>query len=311
MRNMLKSLMVATEEYVPLKRELLGIEPDIFISVATKCGFEPIYIEDEYMMRRVILKNLGVPKVFLYDQEESNEFCFLNLSDFHVGHPDFDEEALLNVLCRYYEKVKDSKHKYVFIAGDACDAVYEEGLSYELVKSNDVFDKKVRKIHQAQRDKLFSIFSSVPLDYIALNGNHEYMFVQLGLQSPLAVIESRLRNKGINYTFYDTYIMDFIIAGITLRVMHLEGHLFKEGRNPIYERINQFKQDRLLTCYYDGKKYPVRIIQSGHRHKMQVLYEPTSKIYAIEAGSFLKKEMYGVPQMIQGQVGKNGIVTLT
>ncbi len=309
MRNMLKTLMTATEEYVPLKRELLGIEPDIFISVATKCGFEPIYIEDENM-QRVILRQLGVPKVFLYDQNESDEFCFLNLSDFHVGHKDFDEESLLSVLRKYYEKVKNAKHKYVFIAGDACDAIYEEGLSYELVQANDTFGNKVKKEHQIQREKLYTIFSSFPLDYIALNGNHEYMFVQLGLQSPLAVIEARLRNVGINYTFYDTYIMDFIIAGITLRVMHLEGHLYKEGRNPIYERINQFKNDRLLSCYYNGKKYPVRIIQSGHRHKRQILYDSSSKVYAIEAGSFLKNEMYGKPQMIQGQVGKNGIVTL-
>lgn len=301
--------MIATEEYVPLKRELLGIEPDIFISVATKCGFEPIYIEDENM-QQVILKQLGVPKVFLYDQYESDEFCFLNLSDFHVGHKDFDEESLLSVLRKYYEKVKNAKRKYVFIAGDACDAIYEEGLSYELVQANDTFGNRVKKEHQIQREKLYTIFSSFPLDYIALNGNHEYMFVQLGLQSPLAVIEARLRNVGINYTFYDTYIMDFIIAGITLRVMHLEGHLYKEGRNPIYERINQFKNDRLLSCYYNGKKYPVRIIQSGHRHKRQILYDSSSKVYAIEAGSFLKNEMYGKPQMIQGQVGKNDIVTL-
>ena len=68
--------------------------------------------------------------------------------------------------------------------------------------------------------------------------------------------------------------------------------------------------DIVVVTGSNGKKYPVRIIQSGHRHKKQILYDLSSKVYAIEAGSFLKNEMNGKPQMVQGQVGKNGIVTL-
>lgn len=311
MRNMLKTLMTAATEYIPLKRELLGMEPEIFLSVAAKCGFEAIRMEDE-TNDRVLLKRLGIPRVKLYDFNESNEFCWLNISDLHIGHPDFDEEALFKTLGTYYEKVKNCKHKYVFIAGDAFESIREEGLSYELARDNPIFKKKIRKEYQAQCAKLCWILSKFPLDYIALNGNHEYMFVQLGLQSPLANIEDKLRSAGINYKFYDTYMMDFIIAGIVIRIMHLEGHHYKEGRNPIYERINQFKAEKQLAVFVGGKRYPVRFIQSGHRHKRQILYDPTTKIHVIEAGSFIKGEMSDgeYAWYLQGKVDANGFVTL-
>lgn len=309
MRNMLKLMMNATEGYVSLKRELLGVEPDIFLEVATKCGFEAIHLGDE-KDEMVTLRRLGIPKIMLYDNDESNEFCWLNISDFHIGHPEFDEDTLLRVLDKYYNKVKDNPHKYVFIAGDSCNAVVEECLTYELVHENSSFGNRVKNMYNIQQEKLFSILSRFPLDYMALNGNHEYMFVQLGYTSPLGTIENRMRGLGINYRYYDTYIMDFIIAGIVNRVMHLEGHLFKDGRNPIYERINEFKLERNLVTYYKGKKYPVRFIQSGHRHKKQILYDPVSKIYVVEAGSFIKSEMFGTPSYyLQGSV-KDGNVLL-
>lgn len=309
LRNMLKLMMNATNGYVSLKRELLGVEPNIFLNVAEKCGFEAIHLGNE-SDELVTLRRLGIPKIMLYDADESNEFCWLNVSDFHVGHPRFDEDALLRVLEKYYNKVKNSKHKYVFIAGDSCNAVLDDTLSYELVKENNIFWNRVKCMYDQQSEKLFSILSRFPLDYIALNGNHEYMFVQLGLPSPLEGIENRMRALDINYRFYDTYMMDFIIAGVAVRIMHLEGHLFKDGRNPIYERINEFRFEKNLVTYYNGKKYPVRFIQSGHRHKKQILYDPVNKIYVVEAGSFIKDEMYDTlpSYYLQGTVSNGGIL---
>ena len=312
MRNMLKVLMQATEEYIPLKREILGIEPSIFLDVANKCGFQAIHIGDKDG-EKVMLKRLGIPTVKLYDYEESNEFHWLDLSDFHVGHKDFCEDVLIDVLAKYYERVKNKRHKYVFIAGDAFNALDDSSLSYELVNKSPNYRKQVLRMYYQQQNILVSILSRFPLDYFAVNGNHEYMYVQLGLPSPLKAIEYKMFTAGINYRYYDTYVMDFIIAGFAKRVMHLEGygHL-QEGVNPVYDRVQKFAQNKQLVSYYKRVKYPVRFILSGHRHIHQVTYDSALKIYIVEAGSFIKREMVYRPSVfISGRADKKKLITLT
>lgn len=312
MRNMLKVLMQATEEYIPLKREILGIEPDIFLNVANKCGFQAIHVGDKDG-EKVMLKRLGIPTVKLYDCEESNEFQWLDLSDLHVGHRDFDEDMLIDVLADYNVKMNNKKHKYVFIAGDACNAISDSSLSYELVNKNLNYRKQVLSVYRHQQNILFSILSRFPLDYIAINGNHEYMYVQLGLPSPLEAIEKRMLEAGMSYRYYDTYIMDFIIAGFAKRVMHLEGygHL-QEGANPVYDRVQKFAKDKQMFSHYQRRRYPVRFMLSGHRHIRQVVYDPALKVYIVESGSFIRNEVVYKPAVfISGRTDKKKLITLT
>lgn len=290
---MLRMLETANEDYIPFRREELGVEPRVFENVAVRCGFEPIF-KGKGPIKRIKLRKRGIPIVMLYDSDVSNKFNYLDIADIHAGHPDFSPEMLDRVLSKYYRDGKPTVD-YVFIAGDLFEGVPDTELSYELVVNNSRMQAQAEAIRNHQVNLLFNVLSKYDFDYRAINGNHEYTFEHLGMDSPIKLLEERMRAAGKKFTYYDTYLIDFIIAGVVKRVMHLESYQHREGAIHAYDRLAKFKKHGGLNPYYKGKKYPIRLFQCGHVHRREELYDSQNKIYISQSGSFIKHELLYSP----------------
>lgn len=290
---MLRMLESANEDYIPFRSEELGIEPRVFENVAKRCGFETVF-RGKGVQKCIKLRKRGIPIVMLYNEDTSNKFNYLDISDIHAGHKDFSPEVLENVLKKYYWNGKP-QIDYVFIAGDLFEGLPETELSYELVAANRHMRDEVEMLRRQQVNILFKVLSKYDFDYRAINGNHEYTFEQLGLESPIKLLEEKMRKAGKKFTYYDTYIVDFIIAGVVKRMMHLESYHQREGAVHSYDRLKKFKEHGGLNPCYEGEKYPIRLFQCGHIHCREELYESRNKIFISQSGSFIKHEMLYVP----------------
>ncbi len=212
-----------------------------------------------------------IPVYFISGEEDSN-FSFLDLSDIHFGHPEFKERLLKNKL----QEAVDTGVKHVFIAGDIFEGI-QKYMPY----------KDALSIQYKQVDMAYRVFKEYDLNYYAINGNHDYTFEFFDLHNPIALLQNMLQRDGINFNFFDVYIMDFIVSGVAKRVMHIEKY-----KKPVYglcvmERIKRFNDEELIVRY-DGKKYPVRFFTCGHIHINMELYYAKKKIYISQPGSFVQ-----------------------
>ena len=217
-----------------------------------------------------IVRN-SIPVHFISGAEQS-EFSFLDLSDLHIGHPDFKEKPLRAKLRR---AVKIGV-QYVFIAGDIFEGVQK------MVPYDDAL-----AIQYRQLDMAFRIFKDYPLNYYAINGNHDYSFEAFGLHNPIHLLENSLQREGINFKFFDTYMIDFIVCGVAKRVMHIEKYKKNKYELCVIERINRFENNELVANY-KGKSYPIRFFACGHIHVNMELYYERKKIYISQPGSFIQ-----------------------
>lgn len=216
----------------------------------------------------------AIPVHFISGEEESN-IKILDISDIHIGNPNFDEEAFKGVL----KQALDINVSAVFIAGDIFEGT-----------TSDVADDNVIQVHIAQVDKAFELFKQFPLKYYVINGNHDYTFEQIGLANPVKMLASKLLNAGIEFHFFDTYVMDFIISGVVKRVMHVERQDFTKKKIFAVEKLRQFEKELGLIVYYGGIEYPIRLFQAGHIHINVQMYYARRKIFISQSGSFLKND---------------------
>lgn len=223
----------------------------------------------KYKMVRTV-----VPVYFISGEEENN-IKILDISDIHIGNPNFDEDAFQNVL----QQAVDTKIRAVFIAGDIFEGT-----------RSDVADDSVIQSHMAQIDKAFEIFKKYPLKYYVINGNHDYTFEQIGLANPVKILATKLVDVGIEFHFFDTYVMDFIISGVVKRVMHVERQDFTKKKIFAVEKLRQFEKELGLSIIYDGAEYPIRLFQAGHIHINVQMYYARRKIFISQSGSFLKND---------------------
>ncbi len=223
----------------------------------------------KYKMVRTV-----VPVYFISGEEESN-IKILDISDIHIGNPNFDEESFKNVL----KQAVDTNVSAVFIAGDIFEGT-----------TSDVADDNVIQVHIAQVDKAFELFKEFPLKYYVINGNHDYTFEQIGLANPVKMLAHKLVNAGIEFHFFDTYVMDFIISGVVKRVMHVERQDFTKKKIFAVEKLRQFEKELGLSIIYDGTEYPIRLFQAGHIHLNVQMYYARRKIFISQSGSFLRND---------------------
>lgn len=293
MRNMLRMLEKANEEYIPFRREELGVEPHIFEEIAKRCGFKPVF-KMKGKLKYIKLRKSGIPVVMLYDTAESDKFNYIDLADIHAGHRGSSMEILENILQKYScDGVP--KVDYVFIAGDLFEGLQGMEFTYELVKCNPRFRAQAEAILEYQVNLVFNVISKYDFDYRAIYGNHDYTFEQVGLESPLKLLQEKMRAAGKRFTYYDTYLVDFIIAGVAKRVMHLESYHKRDGAVHAYDRITKFKEHGGLEVHYNGKTFPIRLFHCGHIHRREELYDSRDKIYISQPGSFIKQEMLYSP----------------
>ena len=212
-----------------------------------------------------------IPVFFISDESQRN-FKFLDLADLHIGNPSFEEDSLRKIL----KQAVDMEVEAVFIAGDIFDGVTTEG---------NCFNE-----YSTQIDKAYQIFKDYPLKYYAINGNHDYMFEQVGMCNPIRILMNRLKEVDIDFNHFDTYIMDFILCGVVKRVMHVERQDFTKKRIFAMEKLNQFERELGLMVNYEGNEYPIRFFQAGHIHVTVQMYYPRRKIFISQSGSFVKKD---------------------
>lgn len=224
---------------------------------------------------------------------EINTFSFLDLSDLHIGHPDFKEKILRAKL----KEAMKQEVEYVFIAGDIFEGV-QKYLPYQ-----EVLDMEYKQL-----DIATNIFGDYPLNYYAINGNHDYAFETFELHNPIHLLENHLRRQGINFNFFDTYIADFIVCGVAKRVMHIEKYTKDKYKPCAIERFNRFKGDETVAIY-DGVEYPIRFFTCGHIHSNMELYYQRKKVFISQPGSFIQgneKSERGI--FVHGEVIGNRIL---
>ncbi len=221
--------------------------------------------------------------VYFISGEEEQEFKFLDIADTHIGHANFDEDLLRKKL----EYAQELGIKQVFIAGDLFEGC-----------CNSCESEYLAQINQA-----FSIFSCYPFSYYAINGNHDYSFEQAGFENPIKRLSTMLRAQGIDFNYFDVYLMDFIICGVIKRVMHVEKQDFNKRRIFSILKLKKFDEENMLQNYYDGKVYPIRFFQVGHIHVTIQVYYGKKKVYISQAGSFIdNKPFEECGNILQGTV---------
>lgn len=283
--NALKLLEKANAQKLLASSEELGIEYELFKSIAKRCGFLVQELKENGQLYFKLKKN-GIPLVELYSSEESNKFNFLDLSDFHVGNKHFDENKLHKILQEAVEKNVNQ----VFIAGDVFEAVYDIS-QYDFRIMNMQKQKHIERCFKSQLYTIYNILKKYNLNYYVINGNHEYGYEQLGIMNPLRELEQKLRASGINFNAYDTYIVDFFVAGVVKRVMHLESYYERKTVCNAMERLYEFERHGGLEVKISEKEVaPIRFLECGHVHLTMELYSARNNVYVIQPGSLIVTE---------------------
>jgi DNA repair exonuclease SbcCD nuclease subunit len=196
----------------------------------------------------------------------------MDIADLHIGHPDFDEEALRDRLKQAVERGVEA----VFIAGDIFEGFLDEAPE--------------TMPYLQQIELAYSIFKDYKLTYYAINGNHDLTFEQLGLPNPIKRLEVLLRNDGIDFHFFDTYLMDFVICGVIKRVMHVERQDFNKKSIFAILKLKMFDEAGMLSNEFEGTSYPVRFFQVGHIHVNVQMYYSKRKVFISQPGSFIRAD---------------------
>lgn len=285
MINALKLLEKANAQMLVANSEELGIDYELLKSIATRCGF---IVQEKKESGKLYfkLKKKGIPLVKLYSNEEDNKFNFLDVSDFHVGNKSFNPEKLSGLL----QSAVDRKVRQVFIAGDVFEALYDTSeFDYRIMTSKK--HKFVERSFKSQVHAIYNILKDYDLNYYVINGNHEYGYEQLGIMNPMQELEKRLKNVGINFNSYDTYIVDFLIAGVVKRVMHLESYYERKTVCNSLERLYEFERHGGLNILTGENEYsPIRFFECGHLHLTMELYSARHNVYVIQPGSLIVSE---------------------
>lgn len=300
MVNALKLMEKTNHQYTSVNSNELGMDYDLFKDIAERCGFE-IREKTRESKRVFKLRKSGIPLVELYSNDEDNTFNFLDISDLHVGNRTFNADKLNNILKEATEKGV----RQVFIAGDIFEAVYEPS-TYDFRIMNLQKKRQVEKCFKNQLYTIYKILKQYDLNYYAINGNHEYCFEQLGVERPLKELEEKLRKDGINFTAYDTYIMDFMIAGVIKRMIHLESYYERKTISHSMERLYEFERHGgLNVTKSDGEILPIRFLECGHVHLTMELYSSVHNVYVTQPGSLIVNENPYEPGIfVRGEVTK-------
>ncbi len=300
MVNALKLMERANCKSVTADSEELGIDYELFKSIAERCGFS-IQEKNDELRKMFRLKKKGIPLVKLYSREEEKTFNFLDVSDFHVGNKDFNPDKLHGILREAVERGV----RQVFIAGDIFEAVYDV-TQYDFRIMNPKKQKQVEKCFKSQLYTIFKILREYDLSYYAINGNHEYGYEQLGIMNPLKQLEEKLRCEGIDFNSYGTYIVDFLIAGVVKRVMHLESYYERKTVCNAMERLYEFERHGGLNVKIsETEKVPIRFLECGHVHLTMELYSARHNVYVMQPGSLIVTENpYESGIFVRGEVTK-------
>jgi hypothetical protein len=217
---------------------------------------------------RIRLVRKQIPIHFI-SGSDTPDFKFLDIADLHIGNPTFDENLLRSKL----QYAVDNDIKLVFIAGDVFEGVQSENEDAHFCE---------------QLSRAFNIFKDYPLTYHAINGNHDYSFEQIDLPNPIKTLASRLKAVGIDFNYYDCYLMDFVICGVIKRVMHVERADYNLKRVFSILKLRHFEYECNNYNVWDGNVIPIRFFEVGHIHMNIQIYYAKRKVFISHPGSFIR-----------------------
>ncbi len=288
MRNVLETICSGAKNYISINGEEDGYL-ELLFTVAERAGFKCLFNEENGRSFKFVKQS--IPVVKLYDREKSDEFFFIDMGDLHVGDENFSEADLRKVLEFYSKPIAGKIPDYVFLAGDILDGFLSSRFGSGYIDCCSQIQRQINEIKEQQVAKVVEILSDYDFNYIAINGNHEYTLESLCDEAPLYQVERKMRYKGKRFKFFDTYIVDFIIAGVGKRMMHLDNCNSRSKRNYALDRVKEFEGKGNLSICYEQRKYPIRFFHTGHLHHWNDMYYSQSKIYISQPGSFLKPDI--------------------
>ncbi len=263
--------------------EDIHVPIEILKNFATRNNFDIRKKRKDDILKYHLVRT-SIPIHFISGEDEQ-DFRFVDISDLHIGHPLFDEKSLRRKLRRAVE----SGYEMVFIAGDIFEGVADNNSEY--------------MPYASQIELARSIFKDYKLSYYAINGNHDYTFEQLCLPNPIKRLETILRADGVDFNYFDTYLMDFVICGVIKRVMHVERQDFDKKSIFAILKVKMFDEEKMLCNTYEGRVYPVRFFEVGHIHVNVQMYYAKKMVYISEPGSFIKSDkMLDRANFISGKV---------
>ncbi len=295
MLNLLTFMLIANNEFILLSD--YGVRRDLLYDLANRCGFKVIE-RTKKGQKYFRLKKVNIPCERLYTRSEKNTFNYVDIADLHIGHPDCD----INKLKIFLESVALKGIDYVFIAGDIFEGIPD--IEREHLRNLVNNKTKIKSEFERQLDIAYRLFRNIPLNIMAIPGNHDFTFDFLGINNPLKKLEGALKSEECNFKAYDSYIQDFEIAGVVKRMMHLEHYFIPTNVYPAIHRLYEFAQnDELMSRCVDGVKRPVRFLHCGHIHKMAELYDSEHMIFVSQPGSFIKGQNFYMPYInVKGEV---------
>lgn len=237
------------EKGLVLKRNV-SIDENTFLNVLNRCKIkvEKTEIEGEEYYKLVSKDTITLP---ISTSSNKIRTCnFACLSDIHAGYRDIDLEKLDSFL----SKAKRHKIKYMLIAGDLFEGIYNN-------EENN--NELVEKTPEGQAKILFDVFKNYDFCYIFINGNHDYSFEINGLKNPNEILLKSLRNAEIESYFLDTFFANVIINGIGIRLIHLNRSYNKNG--DLSSCIKYTSEIGDKVCW-DGNEYPLSVVIAGHIH---------------------------------------------
>lgn len=237
------------EKGLVLKRNV-SIDENTFLNVLNRCKIkvEKTEIEGEEYYKLVSKDTITLP---ISTSSNKIRTCnFACLSDIHAGYRDID----LGKLDSFLSKAKRHKIKYMLIAGDLFEGIYNN-------EENN--NELVAKTPEEQAKILFDVFKNYDFCYIFINGNHDYSFEINGLKNPNEILLKSLRNAEIESYFLDTFFANVIINGIGIRLIHLNRSYNKNG--DLSSCIKYTSEIGDKVCW-DGNEYPLSVVIAGHIH---------------------------------------------
>ena len=237
------------EKGLVIKRNV-SIDENTFLNVLNRCKIkvEKTEIEGEEYYKLVSKDTITLPISTSSDKIRTCNFACL--SDIHAGYRDIDLEKLDSFL----SKAKRHKIKYMLIAGDLFEGIYNN-------EENN--NELVEKTPEGQAKILFDVFKNYDFCYIFINGNHDYSFEINGLKNPNEILLKSLRNAEIESYFLDTFFANVIINGIGIRLIHLNRSYNKNG--DLSSCIKYTSEIGDKVCW-DGNEYPLSVVIAGHIH---------------------------------------------
>jgi hypothetical protein len=188
------------------------------------------------------------------------------VTDTHLGSKFCDEKALLENL----HKAPDRGATIVVSTGDVVDGVNAK-LQHEQREIG--FDGQVKRLI-----RLLKKAPKVP--WVAIGGNHDaYADDAVGMESGL-VIESRMRDAGIDWTYLGSCLGRAVIHGAKWELWHPHGS--GTTRNSVRRLLNSRAETYLPEDRPD-------VLAIGHFHKHCSVYSFPEQVFCTAGGTFQRK----------------------